>query len=109
MKTHSAMNSSPNTLMAVCSESKLLVRILSSLIIIITFICAYLIFVAGISSGVGVKKSTEGNFFTINAKRIPDSVPFYTVVLIALILVALVMIPLLMLPALVLLKSAHCY
>ena len=40
---------------------------------------AYLIFVASISSGASVKKITERNFLTINAKRTPESVTLYTV------------------------------
>ena len=40
---------------------------------------AYLIFVASISSGASVKKLLRGIFWTINAKRTPDSVPLYTV------------------------------
>ena len=39
----------------------------------------YLIFVHSINSGASVKKLTEGNFFTINAKKTPDSVLLYTV------------------------------
>ena len=40
---------------------------------------AYLIFVASINSGASVKFIDWGEFFTVNAKRTPDSVHLYTV------------------------------